>query len=147
MLINYLLPFLVLVFFIHSCRDSHEDFKKWEAEIVEVEKAFSEMAQREGLAKAFAFYAASDGVIKRKNQIIKGKEAIKSFYDQDIKPGESLVWTPTFVDVSASGDLAYTYGNFTFSYPDTLGAIRSNHGIFHTVWKRQEDGHWRFVWD
>ena len=60
---------------------------------------------------------------------------------------EKLIWKPDFVDVSASGDLAYTYGAYTYSYKDSTGAIVEQGGIFHTVWKRQADGGWRFVWD
>ena len=105
------------------------------------------MAQKEGLIKAFEFYAAPDGVIRRKHKIIKGKSAIAQWYENDVKPNETLTWTPTFIDVSQSGDMAYTYGDFTFTYPDSLGNMKKNTGIFHTVWKRQANGKWRFVWD
>ena len=60
---------------------------------------------------------------------------------------ENLSWKPDFVDVSASGDLGYTYGHFTYSYTDSTGTIMESSGVFHTVWKRQADGSWLFVWD
>jgi len=60
---------------------------------------------------------------------------------------QQLEWAPDFVDVSSSGDLAYTYGKFTFSFKDSLGNKVENKGIFHTVWKRQSNGEWKFVWD
>jgi len=128
---------------------TEDEMKKWKAEIANVEKAFNDMAQKEGLTKAFEFYAAPDGVLRRKHKIIKGKKAIEQWYQNDVKPNETLTWTPTFIDVSKSGDLAYTYGDFTFTYPDpdTLGKLKKNNGIFHTVWKRQADGSWRYVWD
>ena len=46
-----------------------------------------------------------------------------------------------------SRDLGYTYGHYTFSYIDSGGNKIENKGVFHTVWKRQSDGTWRFVWD
>ena len=104
------------------------------------------MAQQEGLVKAFEFYAADDGVIKRGKKVIQGKNAIAKWYENDVNPNETLTWRPTFVGVSQAGDLAYTYGDFTFTYPDTLGELKKNAGIFHTVWKRQVDGNWKFVW-
>ena len=58
-----------------------------------------------------------------------------------------LVWKPDYVDVSESGDLAYTYGKYTFTSRDSTGRKVVSKGIFHTVWKRQEDGSWKFVWD
>ena len=58
-----------------------------------------------------------------------------------------LTWKADFVDVSASGDLGYTYGEYTYTYKDEAGNTLSEKGIFHTVWKRQKNGDWRFVWD
>ena len=124
-----------------------EKMEKWKAEIITVEKEFNDMAQKEGLIKAFEFYAAEDGVIRRKSNVIKGKAAIAQWYKEDVKPNETLTWTPTFVDVSKSGDMAYTYGEFIFNYPDSIGNMKTNTGIFHTVWKRQANGSWKFVWD
>lgn len=46
-----------------------------------------------------------------------------------------------------SGDLAYTYGKYNFSALSTNGEKISSTGIFHTVWKKQDDGSWKYVWD
>ena len=143
--------FLLIAFYfaLLACNPSPntEKMEQWKAEIMSVEKEFNDMAQRDGLVKAFEFYAAEDGVIRRKSTIIQGKTAIANWYKEDVRPNETLTWKPTFIDVSASGDLAYTYGDFVFSYPDSTGNMKTNTGIFHTVWKRQPDGTWRFVWD
>ena len=144
------LRFCVLsLLFSLGCQNAENtnDIEKWKAEIIVVEKAFNDMAQEEGLAKAFEYYAAEDGVIRRNKKIIKGKKAIADWYTRDFRPNETLSWKPSFVDVSQSGDLAFTYGDFTFTYLDSLGQKKENKGIFHTVWKRQSDGAWRFVWD
>jgi len=138
---------VVLLFFGCKSANQEDKIEKWKAEIMAVEKAFNDMAQEEGLVKAFEFYAAKEGVIKRGKKVIKGKVAIAEWYENDVKPNETLTWYPTFIDVSKSGDLAYTYGDFTFTHPDTLGTMKQNKGIFHTVWKKQADGNWRFVWD
>ena len=105
------------------------------------------MAAEEGLVAAFTFFAADSGVISRSRQLFKGKKAIEERMLSTVNPGDSITWAPSFIDVSASGDLAYSYGNFTFSYIDTLGNRQSSEGIFHTVWKRQPDGSWKYVWD
>lgn len=139
--------FLVLVMCGCANEKSEQDIEKWKSEIIQVEKDFDAMAQTEGLAKAFHQYAASDGVIRRKNKVIQGKSAIKAWYEKDMRPNETLTWTPTFVEVSNSGDLAYTYGNYIFKSVDSTGSVKENTGIFHTVWKRQTNGEWKFVWD
>jgi len=145
------MPFriLLLAFLFIACKNSanESDMKKWKFEIMLVEKSFNDMAHKDGLAKAFEFYAAENGVIKRGKSIIKGKNTIRQWYEKDVRPNESLTWTPTFVDVSENGDMAYTYGDYIFRYLDSLGNKKESKGIFHTVWKRQKDGSWRFVYD
>ena len=140
-------PILILV----SCNywNDENNMKKWKTEIIETERAFAEMAKTEGIADAFLAYAAEDAVLMRNNILISGKEAIKnSFGNQDPGAGNvELAWKPDFVDVSASGDLGYTYGKYTYSVTDTSGRVKLDSGIFHTVWKRQADGEWKFVWD
>lgn len=143
------LIFLSALFIITSCTTSPkaEDLEEWKEEVAAAEKAFNDMAQNKGLVEAFGHFAAEDGVIRRSKKIVQGKAAIRAWYEQDVRPNETLSWYPTFIDVSQSGDLAYTYGNFTFTYYDSLGKEKKNEGIFHTVWKRQKDGSWKFVWD
>ncbi len=130
-----------------GCSTSQDEVEMWKKEISETEKAFCEMARTKGIPVAFEFYADEAGVIKRGKNVIKGKEAIRAWYEEDTKAGDTLAWVPTFIDVSASGDLGYTYGDYRFTYLDSLGNQKESAGIFHTVWKKQEDGSWRFVWD
>jgi ketosteroid isomerase-like protein len=116
-----------------------------EASIIRTEREFAQMADENGVAEAFYHFAADSAVILRGGKIIRGKEAIKAFYLNNLTPGTKLQWTPDFTDVS--GDLGYTYGRYTHLVPDSTGNMTESHGYFHTVWKRQADGSWRFVWD
>ena len=145
---HLLVAYIVLVFFT-ACnqRASEENMTIWKEEIMNIEKEFNDMAQKEGLTEAFYRYAAPNGVIKRGKKVIEGNEAIKQWYKKDVRPNESLTWKPSFVDVSSSGDMAYTYGSYLFTSTDSIGTKKESTGIFHTVWKRQNDGQWRFVWD
>lgn len=136
------IPFLCFMV-VCSCatKDSKEESKN---EVMVTERAFALMAKEKGMAAAFYAFAADDAVIKRGQNIITGKQAIKEYYDKQTQTGQ-LEWSPDFAD--ASGDLGYTYGKFTFSEKDSTGTVRATQGIFHTVWKRQKDGTWKFVWD
>jgi len=116
---------------------------------METEKAFEKMANTEGLKKAFSFYAAEDAVLERNDVLIKGKLNIEKSFNKASSENKkvSLSWTPDFIDVSNSGDLAYTYGKYQYSTTDPTGNTKTTEGIFHTVWKRQIDGQWKYVWD
>lgn len=143
-----ILPFLYLL--LLSCNSNDVIKKNQEAaklEIIKTEKAFEKLAAEEGLKIAFTHYGASDAVINRNDSIYNGLAAIASFYSKPTKGKIKLSWTPDFTDVSASCDLGYTYGKYIFQITDSTGKTNELKGIFHTVWKKQKDGTWRFVWD
>jgi len=120
----------------------------WKQEIIEIEKQFCEMTANEGMAVSFTHFAADTATIKRGEMLIVGKKAISESYSNSPKdPNISLVWKPDFVDVSSSGDMAYTYGNYTYCFVDSTGVKQSSNGVFHTVWKRQSNGEWKYVFD
>ena len=119
--------------------------EKWKQEILETEQSFAKMVKEEGIHKAFIAYAADDAVLMRNNDLVLGKTNISLLYEN--QSSKSLVWVPDFVDVALSGDLGYTYGRYTFSHTDPDGKVVDSQGVFHTVWKRQSDGKWLFVWD
>jgi ketosteroid isomerase-like protein len=116
-------------------------------EIVQTEQAFEAMAKEKGLSEAFAYYADSAAALNRGSYVIHGKDSIRLFYLAPRFKGVKLEWKPDFVEVSKSADLGYTYGKYTFSTQDSTGTVTSSRGIFHTVWKKQANGEWRFVWD
>ncbi|MCK9422020.1 MAG: DUF4440 domain-containing protein [Bacteroidales bacterium] len=127
-----------------SCSSNHEKVK---SEIFRAEKEFERLAAEKGLAYAFSYFAADSGVINVRDRLVKGKEEIRKHYLKWETQDVSLQWTADFIDVAASGDLGYTYGRYVFTLTDSTGKVTRNEGIFHTVWKKQKDGNWRFVWD
>ncbi len=131
-----------------SCGDRPDLKSEWEKEIVKIESDFQAMASEKGIHAAFVAFADTNAVILRGDSLYLGRQAIDDFYNRNHGSEKvSLTWKPDFVEVSSSGDLAYTYGKFVVSVTDSLGSIRSSKGIFHTIWKRQPDGSWKFVWD
>lgn len=127
-----------------SCKTDRETFIN---EIRDTEESFAKMAAEKGIPAAFSFYAAEHGVISRSGKLIKGRDSIFYYYNNQKVQEPQLTWSPVFIDVAGSGDLGYTYGTYKYSFRDTTGVRKEYRGIFHTVWKRQPDGSWRFVWD
>ncbi|MBL4904719.1 MAG: nuclear transport factor 2 family protein [Flavobacteriaceae bacterium] len=144
--IKILCPLLML-FISCNTTESKDSVAKYKAEVIQVEKDFNDLAQKIGIADAFYEYAANDGVIRKSGKLVEGKVAIQKWIKNDVRPNETLTWVPTFVDVSRSGDLAYTNGDATFTFIDSLGNKKVKTSVYHTVWKRQKDGTWKFVWD
>ncbi len=140
-------PFiLILIPLLFSCKQT-VNIDAAKNEILQTEKAFEKMVSEKGLSAAFYYFAAENAAIRRGNDsLIVGKENIKNFYDINASPNAKINWTPDFIDVSDCGTLGYTYGKYVFSIQDTSGKNIQHTGVFHTVWKKQNNN-WRYVWD
>ncbi len=136
--------------FFTSCKQEEKKADRDNAvkEIGQAEKDFEKMAAEKGIAEAFWFYADSNAVVKGRNDsLIKGREAIRNFFSADHFKTATVKWSPDFVDASESGDMGYTYGHYVWQAKDTAGRISESKGVFHTVWKKQADGSWKYTWD
>jgi len=141
------LLYLSVLVIVTSCQHvkSKDELKN---EILQTEKAFQKMTVEKGIAEAFHFFADSAAVINRGNDsLITGKENILVYYTRKKLDHATVTWTPDFVEVSECGTLAWTYGKYTWKTTDKEGKPVEYKGVFHTVWKRQKDGSWKYVWD
>ena len=104
----------LLLFLLVSCtatvtKTDPENAKK---EVAKAEADFASMAADKGIAEAFAYFADSNAVIKRQNDtLIYAKEGIRNYYSQPFFQKASVDWSPDFVEVSSSADLAYIMEN------------------------------------
>jgi ketosteroid isomerase-like protein len=138
--------FLISILLLASCKQT-VNIDTAKNEILQTEKAFEKMVSDKGLAEAFYYFADENAVILRgKDSLIIGKESIRNYYDKNARPNAKISWTPDFIDISDCGTLGYTYGKYVFSIQDTSGNSIEHTGIFHTVWKKQNN-EWRYVWD
>jgi ketosteroid isomerase-like protein len=53
-----------------------------------------------------------------------------------------MTWEPSGGNVAKSGDLGYTYGVYSLK-PKNKDTVF--YGTYVSVWKKQEDGKWKFV--
>jgi ketosteroid isomerase-like protein len=144
-----LFVFLGILIFTSCSRNQNQvQTEVWKQEIREAERAFDSLSQVAGIQQAFVTFAAEDVTVLRNNNLIHGKSALKDYFISNTKAENvSLTWKPDFVDVSSSGDLGYTYGKYVYTATDSVGNTQTSEGFFHTVWKRQPDGTWKFIWD
>jgi ketosteroid isomerase-like protein len=140
---------LIIGLSLLSCQNGRDEdlINKCKTEILETEKAFVNLVKEKGIKVAFLMYASENAVLNRGNKLIKGKKAIEEYYENYKYPLARLEWEPDFIDVSDSGDLGYSYGQYKFEATDVSGKVIKDTGTFHTVWKRQSNGEWRYVWD
>jgi len=139
--------FWIIFLLMSSCHTIKRDNPAGKEEILALEHAFMERVAERGLGDAFVHYADENAVLVRNNRLIRGKKEIKEYYNQQQRQDIQLTWIPEFVEMSSCGDFAYTYGTYLYSVKDSASQESEMEGIFHTVWKRQEDGSWKYVYD
>jgi len=92
--------------------------------------------------KAWRDFAADDVVLPN----AAGRDAVGAAFDKAYaRPGFSLAWHPDYAHVAA--DIAVTSGRFERHILDDQHHDQRTTGRYLTVWHRQKDGAWRFVWD
>jgi ketosteroid isomerase-like protein len=142
-----ILVILLIVSAFFSCKPKI-DKEEIKQEIFRTEKAFEKMTAEKSVAEAFYFFADSAAVVNRGNDsLIRGKANIRNFYESRKAVRALVHWTPDFIDVSDCGTFGYTYGKYEWKVIKDSGDTIVSRGVFHTVWKKQKDGSWKYVWD
>jgi hypothetical protein len=107
--------------------------------IVAAERAFAADGRESGVKTSFLKQSSPEAIIMQPGPV----NAHQSLSAQpDPKPGETrpvLYWWPLWAGIARSGDLGFTSG------PISVGGERG--GYYFTVWKKQADGGWKWVFD
>ena len=113
----------------------------------QLEGEFMKAAAERGSTGYMSFYADDAVEVPNGAPLITGKVNIgKTMGFLDDKTNH-LTWTPVGADISASGDLGYTYGTYEFSSLGKDGKAVIDHGKYTSIWKKQKDGSWKVVLD
>ena len=99
--------------------------------------------------KLAAHYSDDAVVISPGSPPTTGKEAIHTTMKQmAADPALTLKFQPSRIDVSKSGDLAYTQGTYTMTETDMqTHQVINDHGSYVTTYRKQPDGTWKAVVD
>ncbi len=103
--------------------------------LLETQTAFANAAAESGLKPAFLTFLSDDAIIFRPGPI-NGKQYWSS---RDDDPSTLLVRSLTYADISASGLLGYTTGNWrTYQKGQSEGLAKF--GQYVTIWEKRSDG-------
>lgn len=109
------------------------------APIVAAERAFAADFPAMGLAGSFQKWGRPDAILinggraQTIDRLFEGAPLTR-------QAGEPLIeWWPTFAGVARSGEMGFTTG--------PAARDQEGYGHYFTVWKRQADGQWRWVYD
>lgn len=90
--------------------------------------------------ESFATFVAEDAVfLAGSGQTLRGREAVVAVW-RKMMADPKFGWEPSRVEVNDEGTLGTTTG--------PVRDLKGNHiGSFSSVWKRQEDGSWKVIFD
>lgn len=113
----------------------------------QMEAEFMEAAAERGSQGYMSYYADDAVEVPNGAPIIQGKVNIAKTMGFLDDKNNHLTWMPVGADISASGDLGYTYGTFEFRALGNDGKQFVQHGKYTSIWKKQRDGSWKVVLD
>jgi hypothetical protein len=144
---------LFLLFAGRSLCASQEDLCR---DLAGAERSFCADAARLGIADGFLKYMAENCFLpgqlclsrgEYKRAIVMARAKAGPSYKPGPNPNIQLTWSPLKVEVSEDGTLGYTWGQYSYTSKGKDGKVDSSSGIYLTIWRRQADGSWKFVYD
>lgn len=140
--------FLVASIYLPASRPAISASPKATVETLkQLEGQFMKAAAEKGSRGYLSYYADDAVELPNGGPIIAGKVNIAPgmvFLDDR---NNGLTWTPFGGDISAAGDLGYTYGTFEFRSKDKEGKPAVEYGKYTSIWKLQTDGSWKVALD
>ena len=143
-----LIAVIVAVLIVPGCagRKAIDPVKEAER-LLQTDREFAAASLQHGAADAFRMYLAADAfMFSDGRHPVRGSDAI---YDI-MKPADSayvLEWTPRAAEVAASGELGWTWGEYTLTAKGADGNAEKSYGKYLNVWKTDSSGNWKVCAD
>lgn len=148
-----LLPILVVTFLVATIvfpisRSTVSASPKATADTLkQLDGEFMKATADRGSQGFMSFYAENAVEVPNGAPLIVGRAEIAKGMGFLDNRENRLEWAPVGADISASGDLGYTYGNYQFHSKDKDGSPHVEYGKYTSVWKLQKDRSWKVVLD
>lgn len=124
------------------------DLSSEESAIRRTDAAWLAAASAHDLDRVLPFWADDATILAPGSPAIVGKDAIRKYVSTSFAtPGFSITWKTEKVEVSQSGELAYSSGtdDISLNTPDGKSVTQENKSV--AIWKKQPDGSWKCVMD
>jgi uncharacterized protein DUF4440 len=102
--------------------------------VVAAERAFAADGLAMGVQASFLKHSAPEGILFAPEPVLA-----RAVFAEPKPKGKPLVWWPLWAGVARSQDLGFTTGPYTFDGKPG--------GYYFTVWARQPDGAWKWLFD
>jgi uncharacterized protein (TIGR02246 family) len=119
-----------------------------EAAVRRTDAAWLAVAAAHDVNRTLPFWADDATIMVPGAPPVVGKEAIRKYVADSFSiPGFSISWKTEKVEVSQSGDLAFSTGTNVVSFNGPDGKVVTQNGNSAAVWKKEPDGSWKCILD
>ena len=113
-----------------------------------LDSEWSQAAQSKDVDKMVSYYSDDASAFPFNAPIATGKEQIRQLWSALMaKPGFSLSFAPTKIDVAKSNDLAYEAGTFELKMNDAQNNPTTTNGKYVVCWKKSAKDEWKVQFD
>ena len=149
-----ILPLVILLCFTFGCQKGEEvpeepdvDVEAEKEAVLKADSDWLKSVSDRNIERVLEYYA-DDAVWLVPKVSMSGKDEIRKFWERDFADSDyGLTWEPTKVEVSISGDLAYTLGRWSSERKVKEGNTKTRGGAYVAVWRKAPDGTWKLVID
>jgi uncharacterized protein (TIGR02246 family) len=118
-----------------------------EAAVLAADAAWAQAAASNDVASMLSHYTADAVFVGVSGKVVRGTEALRQLWSGFFgRPGYTLTWHATSVQLMTSGDMAVTLGPWHQSFIEDGEPSRSA-GWYLAIWRRQADGGWKVAVD
>jgi hypothetical protein len=110
--------------------------------LAKAEKDFEKTCLQKGIRDGFLSWLDSNAIEFSDKGPVNSKELWSSFPNFD----GVFTWSPSYAEMSLSGDWGYTTGNYMHR-PKLLSDPVNEYGQYTTIWHRLPDGQWKYLID
>lgn len=116
--------------------------------LITEDKKFSDLSLKIGFNHARLGHVSENAIESVEETMpLEGKKAIEDYTANHPDSAFTLEWNPLRAEVSNSGDLGYTFGGWTLKTKTKAGHDTTLYGNYITIWQKQADGSWKYVFD
>lgn len=141
--------FLVVIIVVAACGPSTPPSSEAAADSLRaLDQQLQEAVARKDLESIVSFYDDDALMLPAAEPAIRGKPAIRAEWAHILAiPGFENQSKLLTLDLSTSGDLAYTTGSYSSLMVGEDDAVVQEPGKWVSIWKRRQGGAWRIVVD
>lgn len=114
--------------------------------LLDLDREFERATAEHGVDGWVRFFAENGSMLPSGDMPIVGLEAIRQAM-AELNEGLVLRWKPERAEILIPDALGYTVGSYEQRVAGEDGGDVVSRGRYVTIWRKQEDGSWRVVFD